>query len=107
MSKTQNDDPGEELHDYHPIELAAHSILSNPLDSLHDNFELLHQSQFILLTRLKVIEQQIKKYQATVDSQVSPADIEDKISRISSLRKRLEKAVSQMNVVEERLLLIN
>lgn len=96
-SEFQDDPP-----DYHPIELAAHSILSSLLDSLHDNFELLHQSQFVLLTRLKQMEQRVKRYQES-GSPVAAAEVQSKTLTIAQLRKRLETLVTKLDEINQRL----
>lgn len=106
-SKTQdNETTLEDLNDYHAIELATHTILSNLLDSLHDNFELLHQSQFILLTRLKLIEQRIKGFQTALDNTITPTELQHKLASIVTLRKRLEQVLAKMDTVSSRLLKI-
>lgn len=107
MSKTQdNETTLEDLNDYHAIELATHTILSNLLDSLHDNFELLHQSQFILLTRLKVIEQRIKAFQTALNNGITATELQQKLASIVNLRKRLEQVLARMDTVSNRLLKI-
>lgn len=107
MSKTQdNETTLEDLNDYHAIELATHTILSNLLDSLHDNFELLHQSQFILLTRLKLIEQRIKAFQTALNNGITATELQQKLASIVNLRKRLEQVLARMDTVNSRLLKI-
>lgn len=74
--------------DFHPIELAAHSLLSASLDSVHENFNLLHQSQHILLTRLKHIEHRLLLLEASPDL-LSEQDMVDFQERIHRAQKQL------------------
>jgi hypothetical protein len=58
------------LYDLHPVELAAHALLSAPLDHLNDNFGQLHQLQVILHARLRLIEKRLEALQRSLE----PAD---------------------------------
>lgn len=88
--------------DLHPIEVVAHSLLGNGLDSLNDNFELLGKLQLILLTRLNMIDERL----ASVGDEVGEGmgDRVGEISaRVKSLRKRLQAAMKVLGKVEGRL----
>lgn len=89
-----------EPEEFHPIELAAHSILSGSLDTLNENFEELHQSQHILLTRLKLLEKRIGAVLLKVEAQ---SDLGKVVVRIRLLRKQLDDVARVLERVEQRL----
>lgn len=90
--------------DLHPIELIAHSVLNEPLDSLHENFELLHKSQVILLTRLKLIEQKLEKYgqQQANQSLGNSLPITEAVGKIRSIKKRLQEIDKVLDKIDKR-----
>lgn len=55
------------LYDLHPVELAAHALLTAPLDHLNDNFGQLHQLQVILHARLRLIEKRLEALQRSLE----------------------------------------
>lgn len=87
--------------DLHPIELIAHQILSGPLDNLNDNFESLHNSQVILLTRLKSIEQRLTNL--SIQSNDKVIDIQEELARIKVIRKRLQSSQKKLGKIDKRL----
>lgn len=90
----------EEDIDFHPIELTAHSLLSGSLDNLHENFVLLHQSQHILLTRLRLIEDRLKEIHTELA--VSGKDVTQVQARIRTLRKKLADVAKILVKVDRR-----
>lgn len=92
----------EEEIDFHPIELAAHSVLSASLDSVHENFSLLRQSQHILLTRLKHIEHRLLLLEASQDVLTEQDVIEFK-ERIHSVQKQLAEQKKTLVEVDKRM----
>lgn len=90
----------EEDIDFHPIELTAHSLLSGSLDNLHENFVLLHQSQHILLTRLRLIEERLTLIHSELV--VSGNDIIQIRARIRTLRKKLAEVALTLVKVDQR-----
>lgn len=87
----------DEEIEFHPIEVAAHSVLSSSLDSLQENFLNLHKSQQILLTRLKMIEDRLNKVNESTQSSISEEDlaaVHMKLSRIQQLLSRCEKSLA-------------
>lgn len=91
----------EDDHEFHAIELVAHSVLSTSLDNLNDNFESLHQSQVILLTRLKLIEEKLLKIKEVNDESMKN-NVGDDINRIRTIRKRLEGVEKKLKKVDKR-----
>lgn len=91
--------------DLHLIELTAHLLLSGSLDTLNDNFELLGKSQVILLTRLNLIEQHLRDFEAQVDSEgtVTDKDVEQYTARVKAHRKRLQATMKTIAKIEKRL----
>lgn len=89
-------------HEFHAIELVAHSVLSTSLDNLNDNFESLHQSQVILLTRLKLIEEKLLKIKEVNDESMKNNVGED-INRIRTIRKRLEGVEKKVKRIDKRM----
>lgn len=89
----------------HPIELTAHSILNAPLDHLNEDFELLGQSQYILLTRLRLIEERLKSFKKVViddGNMTSEKEISETFNKIRELKKRLGVTVKSLDKVEAR-----
>lgn len=89
----------------HPIELTAHSILNAPLDHLNEDFELLGQSQYILLTRLRLIEERLKSFKKVViddGNMTSEKEITETFNKIRELKKRLGLTVKSLDKVEAR-----
>lgn len=89
----------------HPIELTAHSILNAPLDHLYEDFELLGQSQYILLTRLRLIEDRLKSFKKVViddGNMTSEKEISETFNKIRELKKRLSVTVKSLDKVETR-----
>lgn len=111
----ENDETGSKVHkvmsnlerslsgiDLHPVELAAHALLSTPLDNLHDNFQLLNQLQLILYTRLQLIERRLLALEGVI-SVDSGANVKTLLERIHGVKKRLQKTLKTMNKVNLRL----
>ncbi|WLF81041.1 hypothetical protein PVL30_004835 [Lodderomyces elongisporus] len=100
MGKSTNDS----INDLHPVELAAHSLLSGPLDSLNDNFESLSQSQVILLTRLKIIEDRLNNFKELVDANIiDEKQFLQQTSKVKELSKRLSHILRQLDKIDSRL----
>ncbi|OBA19330.1 hypothetical protein METBIDRAFT_25096, partial [Metschnikowia bicuspidata var. bicuspidata NRRL YB-4993] len=87
--------------DFHPVELAAHFLLSGSLDSLHETFLLLHESQKILLTRLHLIETRMTKVLENLDS--SELDLAGVQTRVKNIRKKLQNCAVLVDKVEAKL----
>ncbi|KAG7664277.1 uncharacterized protein J8A68_002192 [[Candida] subhashii] len=89
--------------DLHPIELAAHTLLSGSLDNLNENFESLNQSQIVLLARLRIIENKLLEFKETVDkNQIDDKTLSESFTKIKELRKRLESCIKTLEKVEHR-----
>lgn len=90
--------------DLHPIELTAHTLLSGSLDNLNDNFEILNQSQLILLTRLKFIEERLLSFKnvALDQSGIDDKEVLKNFNKIKELQKRLTGVGKVLEKVEER-----
>lgn len=93
------------IHDLHPIELTAHTLLSGSLDNLHENFELLNQSQYILLTRLRLIEERLSSIKTVfVDSEnhVDEKEVQNTFNKLKELRKSLHSSLKTLAQVNNR-----
>lgn len=84
--------------DFHPVELAAHFLLSGSLDNLHENFQQLHDSQKILLTRLHLIETRLA---AVSDNIANSIDLTDMQTRVRVLRRKLTDCAATIRRVEK------
>lgn len=94
-----------DAHDLHPIELTAHTVLSGSLDTLHENFELLNQLQYILLARLKLMEDRLAGFRqnaAESTAAVTEKDVADVLARVRAARRKLEASVKCLSKVEGR-----
>jgi predicted nucleic acid-binding Zn-ribbon protein len=99
-----NTTPSTELqqNDIHPVELIAHSLLSGSLENLTENFDQLHQSQIILLTRLNLIEQKLAQF-TNKGSEITHTDtIAKYLAAIKTLRKRLGVVIKTLDKVDKR-----
>ncbi|KAK6199976.1 uncharacterized protein RJT21DRAFT_114419 [Scheffersomyces amazonensis] len=103
--KNNNNNNNNEVYDLHPIEEIAHSLLSGSLDNLNENFELLDQSQLILLTRLKIIEERLQGYQkiAFEDSKIREEELVTYMNKIKDLEKRLQVTLKTMTKIDDRI----
>lgn len=93
------------IDNLHPIELTAFSILSGPLDHLAEDFELLGQSQYILFTRLKLIEERLKSFRKVIledGNYIDEKETGAAFDRIRDLRKRLSNCIKVLSKVEGR-----
>lgn len=93
----------EDDESLHPIELIAHSVLNSSLDNLNENFESLHNSQVVLLTRLKLIEQRLSKVSITNKD----THIQQDLIRIKSIRKRLQVTQKTLDKIDRRVEMMN
>lgn len=89
--------------DLHPIEIIAHSILNGPLENLNENFNLLHKSQVILLTRLKLIEDRLQEFQK-MSASLGERDVSQAINRVQIIRKRLESIDKKLDDIDSRVI---
>lgn len=98
----EDDDRGSdgERYDIHPMELVVQSVLGKSLESLSGQLQTLHESQIVLIARLKVIEEKLKKSegQLTVD-----IDVKHTEERIMLVKKRLQNALATLTIVEQRI----
>ncbi|KAK6456926.1 uncharacterized protein RJT20DRAFT_127015 [Scheffersomyces xylosifermentans] len=95
----------EDVIDLHPIEVAAHTLLSSSLDNLNENFEQLNQSQIILLTRLKIIEDRLLSFKKVVmDDQkiVDDKELANHFNRVKELQRRLGSTKKTLSKVQSR-----
>lgn len=93
------------INDLHPLELTTYSVLNGSLDNLNDNFEQLNKSQTILLTRLKLIEERIKKFQSEIldgDGTGLEKNILQALNQIKDLKKRMRTCLQTSSKVDAR-----
>ncbi|KAG5420290.1 hypothetical protein I9W82_002170 [Candida metapsilosis] len=96
------------INDLHPIELAAHSLLTGPLDTLSENFESLNQSQIILLTRLRVIETRLNTFRQLVESNdLNEKDLMAQLNKIRELSDRLTRSLKLLDAIDSRISRMN
>lgn len=96
----------EEPNDLHPLEVTAHTLLLGPLDNLNENFEQLDQSQLILLTRLKIIEDRLLSFQRVVledQNIVDDKELTSHFNRVKELRRLLLASMKTLGKVETRI----
>ncbi|KAK6462558.1 hypothetical protein DFJ63DRAFT_162199 [Scheffersomyces coipomensis] len=100
-----NDTDNDNNYDLHPIEEVAHTLLSGSLDNLDDNFESLDQSQLILLTRLKVIEDRLLTFKkiAFEDGVINDDELTNYVNKIKDLQKRLSVTSKALSRIENRI----
>lgn len=92
----------DEEVDFHPIEVAAHSVLSSSLDSLQEKFQNLHKSQHILLTRLKSIEDRLVSVQKQNGASITELDVSAVHKRIKTVQQQLAKCEKTLAAIDQR-----
>lgn len=89
--------------DFHPIELTAQGILGGPLETINTEFDLLTQSQYILLTRLRTIEERLVHFKDVVEKDDDDViDVTVLARQIKSLKQRLHTCDKTIRRVEDR-----
>ncbi|CAI5759789.1 unnamed protein product [Candida verbasci] len=87
----------------HPIELTAHTLLNGSFENLNENFNMLNQSQVILLTRLKIIESKLNNFKELIgNNYINEKKLTEKFKKIKSLRKRLEFVLLKLDKIDKR-----
>lgn len=101
MISEQSTTETETTGDLHPIELVAHFLLSDSLENLHETFSLLHESQHLLLNRLQVLEEKLKKQLDLAKNR--DYDIALVHSRIRAVGKKLNETHKAFDLIETKL----
>lgn len=99
------DNEDQDIDGHHPIELIAHSILGGPLDRLQEDFELLGQSQYILLNRIRLIEERLESLKTVMfeeESTLDEKEVLEGIEKVKQIRKRLCSMLKTLDKVEKR-----
>lgn len=82
------------------MKIATHGSI---VDNLNENFELLNQSQLILLTRLKIIEERLSNFKSVInDNTINEKELEEQFNKIKQLRKRLDRCLKMTESIEMR-----
>ncbi|CAM9010567.1 unnamed protein product [Wickerhamomyces anomalus] len=57
--KSRDEEPisSSTRYDIHPMELVVQSLLGGPLEGLSNHLQTLHESQVVLIARLKILEE--------------------------------------------------
>ncbi|ODQ59787.1 hypothetical protein WICANDRAFT_62372 [Wickerhamomyces anomalus NRRL Y-366-8] len=81
------------------MELVVQSLLGGPLEGLSNHLQTLHESQVVLIARLKILEEKLRKYsdQLTID-----IDVKGTNERLHIVKKKLTKIQSTLKIVEDR-----
>lgn len=87
----------EDDGDFHPIELAAHSLLSGSLDSLNENFLQLHRSQHVLLTRLKMISDRLDKIEGGLGDKIAASDVTAVYQQVKAIKAEVARVGETAN----------
>ncbi|CDR40511.1 CYFA0S05e01266g1_1 [Cyberlindnera fabianii] len=85
--------------DVHPIELVVQSVLGDSLDALATQLQTLHESQVVLMARLKVIEEKLKRWEVETEQDV---DIKKMHDRLVESKKRLTTVLAKLSEIEQR-----
>lgn len=99
------DNEDQDIEGHHPIELVAHSILGGPLDRLQEDFELLGLSQYILLNRIRLIEERLESLKTVMfeeENTLDEKEVLDGIEKVKQIRKRLFSMLKTLDKVEKR-----
>lgn len=101
MNPDQSTTESEAAGDLHPIELVAHFLLSDSLENLQETFSLLFESQHLLLNRLQVIEDKLKKQLDLAKKR--DYDISLVHARIRAIGKKLNETHKTFDIIETKL----
>lgn len=99
------DNEDQDIEGHHPIELIAHSILGGPLDRLQEDFELLGLSQYILLNRIRLIEERLESLKTVMfeeENTLDEKEVLEGIEKVKQIRKRLYSTLKTLDKVEKR-----
>lgn len=88
--------------DYHPVELAAHAVVSGPLDSLHERFEGLEHSQVVLLTRLQAIEKRLVQLSEVFEDGITEKEVAGAYQRAREMRVKMASNLKVLKEIERR-----
>ncbi|CCE72538.1 Piso0_000120 [Millerozyma farinosa CBS 7064] len=99
------DNEDQDIEGHHPIELIAHSILGGPLDRLQEDFESLGSSQYILLNRIRLIEERLESLKTVMfeeENTLDEKEVLEGIEKVKQIRKRLYSTLKTLDKVEKR-----
>ncbi|CCE73101.1 Piso0_000120 [Millerozyma farinosa CBS 7064] len=99
------DNEEQEIEGHHHIELIAHSILGGPLDRLQEDFESLGSSQYILLNRIRLIEERLESLKTVMfeeENTLDEKEVLEGIEKVKQIRKRLCSSLKTLDKVEKR-----
>ncbi|KAH3674593.1 hypothetical protein WICMUC_003139 [Wickerhamomyces mucosus] len=104
LSRNESNNTSTETstNDIHPIELVVQSVIGESLENSYTHLQTLHESQVVLIARLKIMEQQIKKYREHI-KMGNELNIGTAQDMITALHQRINKINSKLEVIEKRL----
>lgn len=102
FNRDENDESRaeEELFDVHPMELVVQSVIGESLETLSTNLQLLHESQVVLLARIKIVDEKMKKFDELMVKEVGGIDIKAANERMSGVKKRLTAVYHRLQKID-------
>jgi hypothetical protein len=96
---TREQEPDGVRYDIHPMELVVQRVVGPSLESLALQLQTLHESQIVLIARLKVIEEKLKRSEGQLSIDV---DVKMTEERLMGIKRRLTAVLSTLSTVEQR-----
>jgi uncharacterized coiled-coil DUF342 family protein len=85
--------------DVHPLELVVQSVVGESLEVLATHLQTVHESQVVLIARIKAIDEKVKRWKSQADVDVDVKDMED---RLLAVKKRLKAVLEKLDAIETR-----
>lgn len=83
----------------HPVELVVQSVVGDPLQLLATHLQTVHESQVVLIARIKAIDEKVKRWQSQAELTLDVKEMED---RLTAAKKRLLTLLENLDVIETR-----
>lgn len=85
--------------DIHPLELVVQSVVGDSLEVLSTHLQTVHESQVVLIARIKAIDEKVKRWQSQAEIDTDVKAMEE---RLSQVKKRLMVLLDRLDVIEAR-----
>lgn len=87
--------------DVHPMELVVQSVVGESLETLAAHLQTVHESQVVLLARIKAIDEKAKQWQQQGVA-TSTVDVRAMDERVAAAKRRLRALLRKLDVIETR-----
>lgn len=96
------------MSDPEPMELVVQSVIGQSLESAYGALQTLHESQVVLIARIKIMEEKMKRHRETLKSsglgkKGESGKIQDCEELINKITSKLQAVTEKMNTIEGRI----